>query len=263
MSDRVGVLRRFVKRVSSSLRFRRRAISLGVHSLLPRAVPLKTARIAGRRVQFSLPQGEEAVLTHEFAKLFLDDCYGLERIAGGIETVLDVGANVGLFSLAARHRYRSARIHAYEPNPALTGHLMANTVGLDIRCHLEAVGTDTGRAYLHARGDSLHSVVDGREDSGGLEVAKIPMSAAISRLGGTVDLLKLDCEGGEWDLLDDPSSWNGVRHLSMEYHLWARPGSSVENVTGPLESMGFRVLRLLPAPSGTFGLLSATRQRAR
>lgn len=257
------MLRRVVTRLAASLRFRRRAISHGVHSILPRARSLKTARIAGRTVHLSLPEGEEAVLTHEFAQLFLADCYGLERIARGADTVLDVGANVGLFSLAARHHCRSAAIHAYEPNTVLTPHLLANTARLDIRCFAEAIGAEEGSAYLHTHGDSLHSVVEQRGGPGSARVTKIPLSVAVARLGGSVDLLKLDCEGGEWELLDDPPSWNGVRSLSMEYHLWARPGSVIADVTRPLESMGFRLLQLTPAPAGTFGLLSATRRRAR
>lgn len=250
------MLRNLLNRATSALRFRRRALRLGLHTLASRPGRLEWARIAGRPVRLSFPPGEEAVLTHEFAKLFLEDCYGLERVSQEVGTVLDVGANVGLFGLAARHRFRRAKIHCYEPNPVLTRFLLANTLGMDITPFSVAVGTQAGSRFLAQRGNSLHSVVSGTE---GISVSQVSLPLAISRLGGSVDLLKLDCEGSEWELLDEPMIWNGVREVTMEYHLWARPGAVVGDVTSRLESMGFVILAVEPARTGNFGLLRARR----
>lgn len=35
---------------------------------------------------------------------------------------------------------------------------------------------------------------------------------------GPIDLIKMDCEGAEWEFLND-QAWNKVSYLTMEYHL--------------------------------------------
>lgn len=37
----------------------------------------------------------------EFQDIFYEDCYGLAKIEGQVKTSLDVGSNLGFFSLAA------------------------------------------------------------------------------------------------------------------------------------------------------------------
>ncbi len=76
-------------------------------------------RIAGRDVDLQYAQSEKAVFEHEFGEIFLRDCYGIESLPGDIRTVLDVGANLGLFSMAAIHRFPDAVIESYEPNGAI------------------------------------------------------------------------------------------------------------------------------------------------
>ena len=31
----------------------------------------------------------------------------------------------------------------------------------------------------------------------------------------------MDCEGSEWDILEDPESLRQVDNITLEYHLWA------------------------------------------
>jgi methylase of polypeptide subunit release factors len=64
-------------------------------------------------------------------EVFLSDDYGLDIIAdqdsAATRRVLDVGANVGWFALAARGHFPRAAIHAYEPNAAAVAFLRRNT----------------------------------------------------------------------------------------------------------------------------------------
>ena len=57
-----------------------------------------------------------------FIDLLIDDCYGIQKLKTKgevIESILDIGANVGLFGLSARIAYPKSRIHCYEPNSNL------------------------------------------------------------------------------------------------------------------------------------------------
>jgi methylase of polypeptide subunit release factors len=59
--------------------------------------------------------------------------------------VLDIGANVGAFSIWAAHRWPGSTIQAYEPNPSTFALLQTNTRRYPmIRCHNAAVYPSPG-----------------------------------------------------------------------------------------------------------------------
>ena len=62
--------------------------------------------------------------------------------------VLDVGAHVGWFALAARGHFPRAAIHAYEPNAAAVAFLRRNTEALGVIAHSEAIGASAGWVSL-------------------------------------------------------------------------------------------------------------------
>ena len=165
-------------------------------------------------VRLSYP-AERGIKT-DFVACVIRNDYGLGRQMKNVQTILDVGANVGFFSLAARATYPNATIHAYEPNPRILSSLTANTFGLGIEVYPESVGQKAGRAFLDDPGES--NLAQTRLDCDG-NIPQVSFENTISRLGGRIDLLKLDCEGAEWDLFDATQCWTCVDHLRMEYHL--------------------------------------------
>ena len=62
---------------------------------------------------------DEVGVVNDFLSIFLDDDYRLDRVKWPVGTVLDIGANLGFFSIAARNAFPEATIHAYEPNHEL------------------------------------------------------------------------------------------------------------------------------------------------
>jgi hypothetical protein len=139
----------------------------------------KRVKIAQRVIKLSIPAQEERVMDYEFKSIFYDDCYGLRNIDGRVESILDIGSNIGLFSLAARSRFPSARIHGYEPNPAIQHHLLSNTDGLSIDVHAEAVGACEGWIELKTGGGSLLSV---GVASGTGSIKKTAVANAVERI---------------------------------------------------------------------------------
>ncbi|GAH33711.1 unnamed protein product [marine sediment metagenome] len=141
-----------------------------------------------------------------------------------VHSVLDIGANIGLFAMAARHHFPAATIHCYEPNLALERHLAEHCSAIGARYHMEAVGSKTAMVSLRIGNGSLHSVT--KKQAHG-RTPQIAFADAVTKLG-VVDVLKLDCEGAEWDIFSDPVPWAKVRSLCMEYHLWAKPTSTIQ-----------------------------------
>ena len=195
--------------------------------------------VQGKRQQVNLPQ--EKGMDGEFIEVLLDDCYGVEQLSESLMKVLDIGANVGLFPIAARNRFPQAVIHAYEPNPNLESYLKNQSQIANFTYFLEAVGATEGKVTLDIRevsGKSRSRV----SDSG--EIPMISLKRAIERIGGSVDLAKVDCEGAEWLLFEDTDSWQFVQNLSLEYHLWS--GHTHAETRQVVESLGFKVKKQIP-----------------
>lgn len=193
----------------------------------------------------------------DFISIFLNDAYFLERlVAFGRNSgpILDIGANIGWFSLAARASFPEAQIHAYEPNPRPAQYLLKNTCGLDrFVFYPEAVG---------GRRTTIDIVVETETNMGysipGTQYQQIDLAEAVERAGGHIQLLKLDCEGAEWEMFADRKVWGNIAAVTMEYHL--RNGRKYGELVDRLGSLGYSILR--HAPSIGCGMILARRQGA-
>ena len=151
------------------------------------------------------------------------------------DVVVDVGANVGVFSVLAASS--GASVTAYEPHPGTFAHLERNTAGLPVRCVQAAVvgaAPPEGRVALATSGesDTRHRLAER-----GMEVPAVSVAEVI---GSGCDLLKIDCEGAEFELLGgaSPKAWRAVRRIVCEAHPWA---GQVEDLARALERLGFAV----------------------
>lgn len=151
------------------------------------------------------------------------------------ERVVDVGANVGAFAvLAAR---QGATVDAYEPHPETFVHLERNTAGLAVRCVRAAVVAAPPEGGTTALETSRESDTRHRLGEGGIAVPAVSLAEVIEP---GCDLLKLDCEGAEFELVGGTpaEAWRGVRRVACEVHPWA---GKVGTFAGRLEDLGFRV----------------------
>jgi FkbM family methyltransferase len=135
------------------------------------------------------------------------------------ELILDIGANTGAAAAWFRAHYPAARIVAVEPNPNTVQRLRRN------------VGVDEGVEVVHgALTDSdgaVHFAADRLSMMGRLVPSASPDTEAVSGFTlaslldrfaphATVDLLKMDTEGGEWKILEQPLDL--VRAVVLEIH---------------------------------------------
>lgn len=151
------------------------------------------------------------------------------QIASG-DRVVDVGANVGAFAVLAVRR--GANVEAYEPHPETFAHLERNVAGVGVRCVEAAVVARPPRGGTVALELDPDSDTRHRVGGPGIEVPAVTLSEAIA---GGCDLLKLDCEGAEFELLDLTSDdlLRGVRRIACEVHPWAGAvGALAERLSG-------------------------------
>lgn len=244
----------FVNRLTRLLARRRRARHFGFHYRRGRDFELPgKIRIDGQ--EFTLRAPNQIGMRAAFADVLLDDCYGLNSYSRRcIKSVLDIGGSVGFFSLAARDALPSAVIHVYEPNPAVLPDLNANLEMAACEVFAEAVGASAGYVGLIDNAELV--LVRARADSG--DIPRAAFSTAIERMGGHCDLVKLDCEGAEWEILTDIESWRNVDHLTMEYHLW-HENHRHEDMIRLVADLGFVISRQTPVHHDC-GILWASRK---
>jgi FkbM family methyltransferase len=175
---------------------------------------------------------------------------GLRALCEG-DRVVDIGANIGAFTvLAASKVGPSGRVFAFEPDPTTCERLREN-VRLN---RLEnvvvencAVGAAAGEAtfYRHAKNaySSLMDGVDGRvhEHVESFPVPVVGIRDVVARAGPAIELLKVDCEGSEYDLIDalDAGAAGPIQQIGMEVH--PVEGRSAEALAARIESWGMRV----------------------
>lgn len=156
-----------------------------------------------------------------FIEIFYQDCYWLNYIHKNsqfqIQSIIDVGANVGYFSIYARKMFPTADICGYEPNPKAFCTLVNNGEKFQFTAINQAVGDEDKQFTYDDSGDSIFGkIVECDSDTNDKRIEIINLNNIIEHKK-KIDILKLDCEGAEWDIIKelDPSH---VYWITMEYH---------------------------------------------
>lgn len=212
----------------------------------------------------SLRAPENVDLAFLFHEIWIRRIYapaGHEIRAGDV--VLDVGANVGVFSTFAATRAAQVRVFAYEPNPLCLPWLRQNVsspANLGVTVHMEAMAGTPGSKRLRQHDNWLLSSLtdEASLDSDAVECVTLEEAFdrdAISRC----DLLKLDCEGSEYEILfgAPASTLRKTRRIVAEYH--PSPKGDLPSLCRFLEGHSFRVEDLVETRANE-GYLCAARR---
>lgn len=155
-------------------------------------------------------------------------------------SVIDIGANIGVFSLYAAHCGKALQVFAYEPNSEsfqyLLENIKANRLEQVIVPHRLAVtGGCNGTVRFPRKSSMYNAIIEGESDTDFEEVETTSLPMMLSGIE-KIDLLKLDCEGAEYDILmeSDQNVFDRISAIRMEYHL----GREAE-VSAFLEQYGF------------------------
>jgi FkbM family methyltransferase len=147
--------------------------------------------------------------------------------AGDVRTVLDIGANIGVSAVYLANAFPNASVHAFEPEPGNCELLRANAESCGrIKVHPFALGAEDGELTLfdsdnpdNFGGFSAHGAGVNRARSKSVPVRHA--GRALAKLGiETVDVIKIDTEGAEWEILTalDRRLLAGARLILGELH---------------------------------------------
>lgn len=144
------------------------------------------------------------------------------------DTVVDIGGNIGCFAVLAARMAKDGRVVTVEPDPENLTLLHTNVRNnrlKNVTIIEGAVAGRTGSLTLHTstHGGGFHTVRPERLPYTApvrhvpcLSLRDLFRTNAISQC----HLLKIDCEGAEWDILHhaDAEALGRIQTIAMEYH---------------------------------------------
>ena len=180
------------------------------------------------------------------------------------DNVVDVGANMGLFTLWAAPQAHAGRVVAIEPTSVID--CLNLNVALNSLKNVASVRAAVGRAgeqlelveypgfniVTHQAGSRpaavtrfLIRLLYGKYRSDPIRTTApcLPLAQIMDdhRLE-TIHFLKMDCEGGEYEIFRgmEPSHWRRVERIALEFHELC-PEQHHRELVGILKSAGFEI----------------------
>jgi FkbM family methyltransferase len=222
-----------------------------------------TLQSGGQGLSASLPGGEVVRVLPEHAHLFWnpDEYRAFRSVVRPGMTALDIGANVGAYSLLLGQWVGPAgAVYAFEPAPrvfdGLVRHIELNHLAGVVHPVRAAVGRTSATASLVVAGTHGESRLAGASDTGmpTIDVAVTTIDEFCAQHRITPAFIKVDVEGAELDVL------RGARAtilrslpalaLFVEMHpsVWPLDGVSRQDILAELATQSLEAIPLASTP---------------
>jgi FkbM family methyltransferase len=201
-------------------------------------------------------------------EIFLNEDYGT---ISDKSVVIDLGANIGVFTIYATTTARSVRVYAYEPCPdfcaILKENVRLNRRNETVHCFNLAVASEVGTRDLYmSGGEFFFPTLIGATNHENQERVEVRCTTLAQIMESNhlehVDLLKMDCEGAEYEILYSTpcARLQRIGEIRMEYHNLDSGERHVDGLQRFFTKNGFTVTHLQPT-SETNGTLWVERER--
>lgn len=184
---------------------------------------------------------------HEFEPVFVNyEQFFVKRIYDGlfagerIESVLDVGASVGLFTQWALDRFgKEVKVIAFEPNPtAISGFKAVHGEKDNVKLYEVAAAGEEGEIDLgiNPENSTVSSVNMATENK--IKVKAVTIESAMAEEEWTAaDLLKVDIEGAEYEIFEKMEKFP-FRYILLEFH---DNTGQLDSLIAKLEKNGYEI----------------------
>ena len=186
----------------------------------------------------------------------MDECYmdGLELHVPDNSIIIDIGANAGFFTLFAVSRFNDSRVFAYEPIPSNFKQLARNrglNADRNIECFQKAVAGHSGTVEIMFNPDDSFTTSatifqKPHKQNQVIQVPSITLSDIFREHSiGKCNLLKMDCEGSEYDIIYNCplECLFRIDQIAMEVHGGTESGQNIDSLETYLNAQGFTTRR--------------------
>lgn len=201
--------------------------------------PFRCRLLGGPRISIRPAPSHDYQTAQE---IFCDHIYDCELDPGSVLRIVDLGGNVGYSCLFWCGKYPNASVLTFEPHPThcrlLKWHVKKNGYARRVKLVEAAVGVRDEVANLTDEDDG--SAIVQNSVSGSIGVRVVDVFHAVP--DGPIDVLKIDIEGSEYSILEDPrfdALAARIKCVVLEWHLRGERGE--ELCRDRLTSLGFRV----------------------
>ena len=203
----------------------------------------------------------------------IKDIFGHQDYSGLIgqikesSTVIDIGANIGIFSIYSAILAKRGRVYAYEPHPAnfqlLRENVRINNLSERVHSFQYAVAGQSGERKLQVSTEmGAHSLV-GNRCGEGLNIRAVTLRDIFEQNSIVGDVfMKIDCEGAEYEILFNtpPKYLLRIKAMAGEYHPVDRVGLFY-SLSQYLSDLGFEVNKTKVSKHSDRGLFYAYKRR--
>ena len=181
-------------------------------------------------------------------------------------TIIDIGSNIGAFTIYASKQYPFSKIFSFEPDHINYEKLLKN-ISLNkitnVVASNHAVGKNNGIVKLYSDEFGKFGTVGSSLTKIGPKSTNVKCDSLEEILNANnikiCDLLKVDCEGGEYDIIlsSNKKILQNINSIAMEYH--NINGHSGIELKKFLEDIGYDTIICPNTINAKYGFIYATK----
>lgn len=201
--------------------------------------------ITKKGLRFNIKHFLDAIGVKE---VFIDSEYHIPRHSKHKLTIIDIGANIGAFTVFAALNNRNSHLYSFEPSKTtfqlLQKNIKVNGLDKNVTAVQKAVWNKNSIIKLYNPGPSgLRSAFQTRHETSYEKVKTITLAEIFSHYKiKHCHLLKLDCEGAEYEILSSTPKqiFAKIDQLDLEFHELT-PDQKHQDLINLLKNQGFKV----------------------
>jgi len=179
-------------------------------------------------------------LLHTYRDIFENEIYRFTTPSRN-PLIIDCGSNIGLSILYFKQLYPTSRVIAFEPDAGnfelLEKNINNNRLN-DVKLNFAAVWKTDGMISFESNASEASHI---SEENKGRQVKAVSLNKILSA-EETIDFLKIDIEGAEWEVIKDcRANLPKVKNLFLEYHGKVQETQKLNDLLEIVHEAGFMV----------------------